>query len=67
MLVRSLMVRSEDYPRAEKEVRALLERFPAQGSVHAAWGSICILKRDPVSARRAFERALELKPPRSMR
>lgn len=61
-LIRSLMVRSEDYPRAEREAKALLERFPAQAVAHAAWGSICILKRDPVGARKSFERALQLNP-----
>jgi len=27
-------------PRAEKEVKALLERYPAQAAVHALWGDI---------------------------
>ena len=61
-LVRSLMVRSEDYPRAEQEVTALLERFPAQAVVHTAWGNISILNRQPVLARQAYERALQLDP-----
>ena len=61
-LVRSLTVRSEDYPRAEKEVKALLSRYPAQASVHTAWGNICILNRQPAEARKAYERALQLDP-----
>ena len=61
-LVRSLTVRSEDYPRAEKEVKALVSRYPAQASVHTAWGNICILNRQPAEARKAYERALQLDP-----
>jgi len=61
-LVRSLMTRSEDYPRAEKELRDRVARFPAQSRVQAAWGSLAILLRDPVTARKAFDRALELDP-----
>jgi tetratricopeptide (TPR) repeat protein len=61
-LVRSLMVRSEDYPRAEQEVAALLERFPAQAGVHTAWGNISLLTRRPAVARQAYERALQLDP-----
>ena len=61
-LVRSLMARSEDYPRAEQEVTALLERFPAQAVVHTARGNISILNRQPVLARQAYERALQLDP-----
>jgi tetratricopeptide (TPR) repeat protein len=62
MLVRTLMVRSEDYPRAESEVKALLARYPAQPPVQAAWGNICIINRDPAGARRSYERALQLDP-----
>jgi tetratricopeptide (TPR) repeat protein len=61
-LVRTLMARSEDYPRAEQEVRALLERFPAQASVHSAWGHIAIVNRNAAAARKAYERALQLDP-----
>lgn len=61
-LVRTLMVRSEDYPRAENEVKALLARYPAQPAVQAAWGNICIINRDPANARKSYERALQLDP-----
>jgi tetratricopeptide (TPR) repeat protein len=61
-LIRTLMVRSEDYPRAENEVKTLLARYPAQPAVHAAWGNICIVNRDPAGARRSYERALQLDP-----
>jgi tetratricopeptide (TPR) repeat protein len=61
-LVRTLMARSEDYPRAEKEVKALLERYPAQAPVHALWGDIRILNRDPNGARKAYESTLALDP-----
>jgi tetratricopeptide (TPR) repeat protein len=61
-LVRSLMVRSEDYPRAEGEIKALVERYPAQPSVHALAGNIRILNRDPNGARKAYETALGLDP-----
>jgi len=60
LLVRTLMVRSEDHPRAENEAKALLARYPTQSGVNAAWGGICILNRDPAAARKAFERALQL-------
>lgn len=61
-LVKALTVRSEDYPRAENEVKTLLTRYPAQAAVHAAWGKICMLNRDPAGARKAFERALQFHP-----
>jgi len=61
-LVRTLMARSEDYPRAEAEVKGLLERYPRQASVHTAWGNICILNRKPNDARIAYEKALALDP-----
>jgi tetratricopeptide (TPR) repeat protein len=60
LLVRTLMIRSEDFPRAENETRALLARYPAQSAANAAWGGICILNRDPAAARKAYERALQL-------
>jgi len=61
-LVRTLMARSEDYPRAELEVKALVERYPKQSAVHALWGDIRILNRDPNGARKAYEAALTLDP-----
>ena len=60
LLVRTLMIRSEDFPRAENEARALVARFPAQSAANAAWGGICILNRNPAAARKAFDRALQL-------
>jgi putative PEP-CTERM system TPR-repeat lipoprotein len=61
-LVKTLLARSEDYPRAELETKALLERYPAQPAVHALWGNIRILNRDPEGARKAYEAALALDP-----
>ena len=61
-LVRTLTVRSEDYPRAEGEVKALLERYPKQAAVHSLAGNIRILNRDPNGARKAYETALGLDP-----
>ena len=60
LLIRTLMIRSEDFPRAENEARSLLARFPAQSAANAAWGGVCILNRNPAAARKAFERALQL-------
>ena len=59
-LVRTLMARSEDYPRAELETKALVERYPAQAAVRALWGDIRILNRDPAGARKAYEATLAL-------
>jgi tetratricopeptide (TPR) repeat protein len=61
-LIRSLLARSEDYPRAEKEAKALLERYPAQASAHAIWGTINVLARNPGAARQSYEKALSLDP-----
>lgn len=61
-LVRSLMSRAEDLPRAEAEMRTLLAKSPFAPEVHRVMGALYLEKNDRPSARRAFERALELDP-----
>jgi tetratricopeptide (TPR) repeat protein len=61
-LVRSLIVRTETLGRAEAEMKPLLVHYPKSSDVQVVMGALMMEKRDPASARRYFERALELNP-----
>lgn len=59
MLVRSLMVKG-DISRAEGELKGLVQEYPNAAPVQASAGALSLAKRDLPSARRSFERALQL-------
>src|SRR5581483_4082858 len=61
-LVRSLIPRSEDRPRAEKELKSLANRFPKSSEVYDAYATLALTQRDFAGARRAWDRALQLNP-----
>lgn len=60
-LARGLMVQG-DLRRAEVETRVVLDKFPNAAVVHAQLGTLALLRRDTGTARRSFDRALELDP-----
>jgi tetratricopeptide (TPR) repeat protein len=62
MLIRTLLIRDDDYPRAGRELDALLSKYPNIGQAQALYGALALGKKDPVTARRAFERAVVLDP-----
>jgi len=59
-LARTLMVRASDVPRAEAQVRLLLQAFPASADVQEVRGELALAKGDVGTATQAFERALAL-------
>jgi tetratricopeptide (TPR) repeat protein len=59
-LIRVLLVREADYPRAENEIRILLSKHPKFAPGYAYLGTLWLGKKNKAAARRAFERALEL-------
>src|SRR5229473_6073666 len=61
-LVRSLMVRPGDLPRAEAEVKRLVAAYPGVPDVQSAFGTYLMARGEYGPARRAFSRALELQP-----
>ncbi len=61
-LARTLMVRESDVPRAEAQVRLLLQAFPASAEVQQVRGELALAKGDIKTATQAFERALALNP-----
>jgi tetratricopeptide (TPR) repeat protein len=61
-LIRILMIRAQDYPRAENELRNLLARAPNTAQAHALTGALSLARKDQASATRSFDRALELDP-----
>ena len=61
-VVRALLVRKDDLPRASAEVKLLLAAYPNQPEPYVASGTVAMLSQDRSAARRAFERALEIQP-----
>jgi putative PEP-CTERM system TPR-repeat lipoprotein len=61
-LIRILMIREQDYPHAENELRNLLARAPNTAQAHALTGALWLAKKDQASATRSFGRALDLDP-----
>ena len=61
-LLRALLVRADDLPRASAEVKQLLVMYPNQPEPYVASGTVAMLQKDRSAARRAFERALEIQP-----
>ena len=61
-LIRILMIRAQDYPHAENELRNLLARAPNTAQAHALTGALWLARKDQASATRSFNRALELDP-----
>jgi tetratricopeptide (TPR) repeat protein len=59
LLVRSLMLKG-DLPRADGELKGLLQQYPNAAPVHASAGAMALAKRDFAGARKSFERALQL-------
>jgi len=59
VLVRSLLANGQ-LPRAEQEIKTLVQRYPGAAPVHAAAGAVSIGKGDLAGARRAFTKAFEL-------
>jgi len=62
MLVRTLMVRPEDRPRAEAAMNALLNQRPDEAGVQSLSAQFSIARGDAPKARAAYERALALDP-----
>jgi tetratricopeptide (TPR) repeat protein len=62
IFARTLMVRSSDVPRAEAQVRLLLQAFPASAEVQQVRGELALAKGDFGAATQAFERAVALNP-----
>jgi tetratricopeptide (TPR) repeat protein len=60
-LARSLMARG-DVARAEAEMKALREKYPNAAAVHSQYGLLDLVRRDLASAKKSFDRALELDP-----
>jgi tetratricopeptide (TPR) repeat protein len=56
------LIRDGKVAQAEPELTALAKQLPASSDVQAALGSLYLRKNDPVRARQAFNRALELAP-----
>lgn len=61
-LIRTLLVRDTDAPRAEKEIRTLLAKHPQSPDARAAYAALYLSKGDQAGAKRAFERVLEVDP-----
>jgi putative PEP-CTERM system TPR-repeat lipoprotein len=62
VLARSLMVRPEDHPRARVVLDELLSKYPSSAAVHTALGAFYLSSGQRDTARRQFERALQLDP-----
>jgi len=60
-LVRGLLARGE-LDRAERELKALVERFPKSAAVHAHMGTLLVRRRAYAAAKTEFERAAALDP-----
>ena len=56
------LLRSGDLATAERELLALTKAAPSSAEIHTWIGMLYETKRDVRSARRSFERALELQP-----
>jgi tetratricopeptide (TPR) repeat protein len=61
-LVRGLSVRPDDLPKADAALRALLAKYPQASAAHSASGVVALAHKDSATARKAFNRALELDP-----
>lgn len=61
-LVRSLAIRPDDLPKADREMTMLLSRFPGSADVQTVNGLLRLAHNDAAGARLAFERALKLEP-----
>ncbi|MCB1822794.1 MAG: tetratricopeptide repeat protein, partial [Candidatus Competibacteraceae bacterium] len=61
LLVKTLIAR-DLYYKAETTLDELTRKFPKSAAVFELTGILHLKKKDPTSARRAFERALELEP-----
>jgi tetratricopeptide (TPR) repeat protein len=59
-LVRVLMVRGETG--IDEHLKALLAQYPGAAPVYSLAGAAALTRQDPGTARRSFERALELRP-----
>ena len=62
VLARSLMVRPEDHPRARAVLNELLSKYPSSAAVHTSVGEFYLSTGQRETARKQFERALELDP-----
>jgi len=62
LLYAQALFRTGDLANAERELLALAKATPSSADVHTWLGMLYDAKRDVRSARRSFERALELKP-----
>jgi tetratricopeptide (TPR) repeat protein len=58
-LVRAVLS-SGDTNRADREIRAMLARFPTSSAVHVQAGGLFLARKDLAAARAAFNRAIEL-------
>ena len=61
-LVRALLVRPDDRPRAERELRALQTAHPESARVQGAMGALMLDRNDLNGASRAFQRELDIDP-----
>lgn len=62
LLVRTLTIRDDDWPRAEKEMGQLLQRFPNAAATHDVRGALYLAQGNQPAARQAFERAAAIDP-----
>jgi putative PEP-CTERM system TPR-repeat lipoprotein len=62
VLARSLMVRPEDHRRARAVLDELLSKYPSSAAVHTSLGEFYLSTGQRETARKQFERALELDP-----
>ncbi len=56
------LIAQRELTRADTAIRALLTQYPGVSAVHSVQGSLLLAKREPATARKSFERALELNP-----
>ncbi|HKW01801.1 MAG TPA: tetratricopeptide repeat protein [Vicinamibacterales bacterium] len=61
-LVKSLMARPDTMARAESQMRSLLSRYPNSSDVQVTMGALLTEKGDYASARKYFNRAVEIDP-----
>lgn len=62
LIVRALLLRPEDHPKARAQADALVKNFPRSAAARSTLASYFVTVGDTVSARREFERALQLDP-----
>lgn len=62
LYIRTLLVRNEDFDKAETELKQLAQRFPGAPAVYNGFGDLAIGRNQGAAARRAFDAALKIDP-----